>query len=187
MGFRRLAETEPVELFDCQRVLGLSEGPLVVADGLTDMIIVANYDAVYVASAGASRDSKLVVAELEKRHRREAVTHDKVYRPWGWFETINRGNNFHVKEIVVRPGGKLSLQSHRRRAEHWIVVRGTAQVTIGTEVKLVTENESVYIPLGARHRLENLGDVPMHLIEVQTGDYLEEDDIVRFEDHYGRP
>lgn len=176
-----------VEMFDCERVLGLSEGPLVVAHGLTDLIVVANYDAVYVASAAASEDSKFIVAELEKRGRREAVTHEKVFRPWGWFETINRGNNFHVKEIMVRPGGRLSLQSHRRRAEHWVVVRGTARVTVDDVVKFVAENESVYIPIGARHRLENLGDAPMHLIEVQTGDYLEEDDIVRFDDQYGRP
>jgi mannose-1-phosphate guanylyltransferase/mannose-6-phosphate isomerase len=175
-----------VELFDCAGVVGLSDGPLLVAHGLKDTVIVANHDAVYVATPAASQDVKAVVAELEKRNRREAVTHKREYRPWGWYQTINLGDRFHVKEIVVKPGGKLSLQSHNHRAEHWVVVRGTAKVTIDDATKLVGENESVYIPLGARHRLENSGRIPMHLIEVQTGSYLEEDDIVRFDDVYGR-
>jgi len=175
-----------VELFDCAGVVGLSDGPLVVAHGLKDTIVVANHDAVYVAAADASNDVKAVVAELAKRNRPEAVTHEKEYRPWGWYQTINLGSRFRVKEIVVNPGGKLSLQSHHHRAEHWVVVRGTAKVTIDGSTKLVTENESVFIPLGARHRLENSGRIPMHLIEVQTGSYLEEDDIQRFDDSYGR-
>jgi mannose-1-phosphate guanylyltransferase/mannose-6-phosphate isomerase len=175
-----------VELFDCNGVVGLSDGPLLVAHGLEDTIIVANHDAIYVAAPGASQDVKAVVAELEKRNRREAVTHKREYRPWGWYQTINLGDRFQVKEIVVNPGGKLSLQSHNHRSEHWIVVRGTAHVTIDGTTKLVSENQSVYIPLGAKHRLENSGRIPMHLIEVQTGSYLEEDDIVRFDDVYGR-
>jgi mannose-1-phosphate guanylyltransferase/mannose-6-phosphate isomerase len=175
-----------VELFDCNGVVGLSDGPLLVAHGLEDTIIVANHDAIYVAAPGASQDVKAVVAELEKRNRREAVTHKREYRPWGWYQTINLGDRFQVKEIVVNPGGKLSLQSHNHRSEHWIVVRGTAHVTIDDTTKLVSENQSVYIPLGAKHRLENSGRIPMHLIEVQTGSYLEEDDIVRFDDVYGR-
>jgi mannose-1-phosphate guanylyltransferase/mannose-6-phosphate isomerase len=175
-----------VELFDCNGVVGLSDGPLVVAQGLKDTIIVANHDAVYVATPGASHDVKGVVAELEKRNRREAVTHKREYRPWGWYQTINLGDRFQVKEIVVKPGGKLSLQSHNHRAEHWVVVRGTAKVTIDDTSTLVAENQSVYIPLGARHRLENSGRIPMHLIEVQTGSYLEEDDITRYDDVYGR-
>lgn len=175
-----------VELFDCRGVVGLSDGPLLVAHGLKDTIIVANHDAIYVAASGASHQVKQIVGELEKRNRREAVTHQREYRPWGWYQTINLGDRFQVKEIVVKPGGKLSLQSHNHRAEHWIVVRGTAAVTIEDVTKLVSENESVYIPLGAKHRLENRGRIPMHLIEVQTGSYLEEDDIIRFDDVYGR-
>jgi mannose-1-phosphate guanylyltransferase/mannose-6-phosphate isomerase len=175
-----------VELFDCEGVVGFSDGPLVVAHGLRDAIVVANHDAVYVATADASQEVKSVVAELAKRNRREAVTHEREYRPWGWYQTINLGSRFRVKEIVVNPGGKLSLQSHHHRAEHWVVVRGTARVTIDGTTKLVTENESVFIPLGAKHRLENSGRIPMHLIEVQTGSYLEEDDIQRYDDSYGR-
>jgi mannose-1-phosphate guanylyltransferase/mannose-6-phosphate isomerase len=175
-----------VELFDCGDVVGLSDGPLVVVHGLRDAIVVANHDAVYVATADASQDTKTVVAELAKRKRPQAVTHEKEYRPWGWYQTINLGNRFRVKEIVVNPGAKLSLQSHQHRAEHWVVVRGTAKVTVDDATKFVTENESVFIPLGAKHRLENSGRIPMHLIEVQTGSYLEEDDIQRFDDSYGR-
>lgn len=175
-----------VELFDCNDVVSLSDGPLVVAHGLRDMIVVADHDAVYVAAAEASQEMKTIVSELARRNRREAVTHKKEYRPWGWHQTINLGNRFRVKEIVVTPGGKLSLQAHHHRAEHWVVVRGTAKVTVDGTTRLVTENESVFIPLGAKHRLENSGRIPMHLIEVQTGSYLEEDDIQRFDDVYGR-
>jgi mannose-1-phosphate guanylyltransferase/mannose-6-phosphate isomerase len=175
-----------VELFDCKDVVGLSDGPLVVVHGLRDTIVIANHDAVYVASAEASQEMRTVVAELARRNRREAVTHEKEFRPWGWYQTINLGTRFRVKEIVVKPGGKLSLQAHHHRAEHWVVVRGTAKVTVDSNTKLVTENESVFIPLGAKHRLENSGRIPMHLIEVQTGSYLEEDDIERFDDSYGR-
>lgn len=177
----------PVETFDCRNVVALSDGPLVVAQGLTDTVIVANHDAVYVGAAGASQNMSAIVKELERRGRRQAVTHEKVHRPWGWYQTINFGARFQVKEIVVKPGAQLSLQSHNHRSEHWIVVKGTARVTIDSEVKLVTENQSVYIPLGSVHRLENCGRIPMHLIEVQTGSYLEEDDITRYEDLYGRP
>src|SRR6185437_10045132 len=116
-----------VELFECSGVVSLSDGPLVVAHGLKDTIVVANHDAVYVAAAGADQDTKAVVAALAKRNRRQAVTHEKEYRPWGWYQTINLGNRFRVKEIVVNPGGRLSLQSHHHRAEHWVVVRGTAK------------------------------------------------------------
>jgi mannose-1-phosphate guanylyltransferase/mannose-6-phosphate isomerase len=175
-----------VELVDCRGVVGLSDGPLVVAHGLQDTIIVADADAIYVATPDAAGDVKRVVARLEKENRREATTHKREYRPWGWYQTINLGDRFQVKEIVVKPGGRLSLQSHQHRAEHWVVVRGTAKVTIADNVSLVSENESVYIPVGTRHRLENPGHVPMHLIEVQTGSYLGEDDIQRFDDSYGR-
>lgn len=176
----------PAELFDCSGTLAMSDGPLIVSQGLENTVIVANHDAVYVAAADQCQDIKRVVAELEKKNRREAVTHEKTYRPWGWYQTINCGQRFQVKEIVVHPGGQLSLQAHHHRAEHWVVVRGTAKVTIGDKEKSITENESIFVPLGARHRLENPGRIPMHLIEVQTGSYLEEDDIVRFDDKYGR-
>jgi mannose-1-phosphate guanylyltransferase/mannose-6-phosphate isomerase len=175
-----------VELFGCEGVAGLTDGPLVVVHGLRDAIIVANHDAIYVAAADASHDTKAVVAALARRNRREAIAHQKEYRPWGWYQTIDLGDRFRVKEIAVNPGGKLSLQAHHHRAEHWVVVRGTAKVTVNEGTKLVSENEAVFIPLGAKHRLENPGHIPMHLIEVQTGSYLEEDDIQRFEDSYGR-
>src|SRR4029078_6155158 len=127
--------------FDCKDVVALSDGPLVVAHGMQNAIIVADHDAVYVAPPVAARDIKGVVAALEKRKRREATTHKREYRPWGWYQTINLGDRFQVKEIVVKPGGKLSLQSHNHRAEHWIVVRGTATVTLEDATKLVAENE----------------------------------------------
>jgi mannose-1-phosphate guanylyltransferase/mannose-6-phosphate isomerase len=176
----------PAETFDCEEVVVLSDGPLVVAHGIKGAVIVANHDAVYVGATGASRDIGTVVRELERRGRKQAVTHEKVHRPWGWYQTINIGARFQVKEIMVKPDAQLSLQSHNHRSEHWIVVKGTARVTIDGEVRLLTENQSVYIPLGSVHRLENCGRIPMHLIEVQTGSYLEEDDITRYDDRYGR-
>ncbi|MEJ8572062.1 mannose-1-phosphate guanylyltransferase/mannose-6-phosphate isomerase [Microbaculum marinum] len=176
----------PTMLFDTENTLAFSDGPLVVAHGLKDVVIVANHDAIYVASAEHTGEVKRVVAELESRNYRQAATHERVYRPWGWYQTLDLGERFQVKEIVVKPGGQLSLQSHHHRAEHWVVVRGTARVTLDDEVRIVTENESIFVPLKARHRLENPGRIPMHLIEVQTGSYLEEDDIVRYEDVYGR-
>jgi len=176
----------PVETFACSGTLGLSDGPLVVAHGLEDAVIVANHDAVYVAAAGVSQDLSYIVDELDRKGRAQAATHLKVFRPWGWYQTISTGDGFEVREIVVKPGGQLSLQLHHHRSEHWVVVRGQAHVTVGEKVKFVSENESVYVPQGTKHRLENLGETPMHLIEVQTGSHLAEDDIVRFEDRYGR-
>jgi mannose-1-phosphate guanylyltransferase/mannose-6-phosphate isomerase len=132
------------------------------------------------------QDIKNVVARLKKDDRTEANAHRKIYRPWGYYDSIDAGSRFQVKRIVVNPGATLSLQLHHHRAEHWIVVRGTARVTRGDEIFLVSENESTYIPLGTRHRLENPGKVPLEMIEVQSGAYLGEDDIVRFEDTYGR-
>jgi mannose-1-phosphate guanylyltransferase/mannose-6-phosphate isomerase len=175
-----------VELFDCSNVLALSDGPLIVGHRLTDALIVASQDAVYIAPGGESNNVRGIVAQLEQRGRIEATRHKREFRPWGWYQTINFGERFRVKEIVVNPGGKLSLQSHQHRAEHWVVVRGAATVTIEDKTTLIAENQSVYIPLGSKHRLENAGKIPMHLIEVQTGSYLEEDDIVRYEDQYGR-
>lgn len=175
-----------VELFECAGVLAMSDGPLVVAHGLQDVVVVANADAVYVGAADRSEELRHVVGKLQAQRRPQAVSHSRTYRPWGWYQTLNLGDRYQVKEIVVYPGGRLSLQSHHHRAEHWVVVRGTAQVTVDDEIRLVTENESVFIPLRSRHRLENPGRIPMHLIEVQTGSYLDEDDIVRYDDIYGR-
>lgn len=163
-----------------------SDGPLLAAVGVADMVVVATKDAVLVSHRDAAQDVKKVVDLLDRQGREHHVQHPKVYRPWGSYEGIDAGDRFQVKRIIVNPGGKLSLQMHHHRAEHWIVVMGTARVTCGDKVFLLHENESTYIPIGTRHRLENPGKVPLHLIEVQSGTYLGEDDIVRFEDTYGR-
>lgn len=161
-------------------------GQHVVGIGLEDMIVVAMPDAVLVAPRARAQEVRLAVATMKAQGVPQAETLARDYRPWGWYESLANGNRFQVKRIVVQPGGILSLQSHIHRAEHWIVVEGTAQVTIGSEVSLVSENTSVYIPLGVKHRLENPGKMPLTLIEVQTGSYLGEDDIVRYEDRYAR-
>ena len=163
-----------------------SEGPLVAAVGVEDIVVVATPDAVLVSHKSASQDVKRIVEQLERSGRELHTTHRKVYRPWGFYESIDSGDSFQVKHIMVNAGAKLSLQMHHKRAEHWIVVSGTAQVTCGDKVFSLKENQSTYIPLGEKHRLENLGPEPLHLIEVQSGSYLGEDDIVRFEDTYGR-
>ncbi|WP_233557261.1 mannose-1-phosphate guanylyltransferase/mannose-6-phosphate isomerase [Gemmobacter lutimaris] len=163
-----------------------AEGLQLVAIGVKDLIAVAMPDAVLVADRAHAQDVKLAVARLKAGGVAQAEEFPRDHRPWGWFESLARGPRFQVKRILVHPGGQLSLQSHHHRAEHWIVVEGTARVTIGDEVRLVTENQSVYIPLGVRHRLENPGKLPMVLIEVQTGSYLGEDDIQRYEDAYAR-
>ena len=159
---------------------------LVAAVGVTDLVIVDTADAVMVAAKGAAQDMGKVVARLRSEGRPEHRVHRKVHRPWGAFNDLHRGEGFKVKHIVVNPGQALSLQSHRHRAEHWIVVRGTAQVTRGDETFALSENQSTYIPLGTRHRLSNPGKLPLEVVEVQSGSYLEEDDIVRYEDAYGR-
>ncbi|HEX4272423.1 MAG TPA: mannose-1-phosphate guanylyltransferase/mannose-6-phosphate isomerase [Rhizomicrobium sp.] len=163
-----------------------SEGPLVATVGLENVVVVATMDAVLVSHKNASQDVKRIVEQLEKQGRELHTTHRKVFRPWGSYEGIDNGEGFQVKHITVNPGAKLSLQMHHKRAEHWIVVSGVAQVTCGDKVFALKQNESTYIPLGAKHRLENTGSEPLHLIEVQSGSYLGEDDIVRFEDTYGR-
>jgi mannose-1-phosphate guanylyltransferase/mannose-6-phosphate isomerase len=163
-----------------------SDGPLLAAVGVEDLVIVATTDAVLVSHRDAAQDVKKIVDELERQGRDLHVAHRRVYRPWGSYEGIDAGERFQVKRIIVNPGAKLSLQMHHHRAEHWIVVAGTARVTCGEKEFLLHENESTFIPLGTRHRLENPGKVPLHLIEVQSGTYLGEDDIVRFEDSYGR-
>jgi len=163
-----------------------SEGPLVAAVGVEDIVVVATQDAVLVSHKSASQDVKRIVEQLERSGRELHTTHRKVYRPWGSYEGIDNGDRHQVKHIIVNPGAKLSLQMHHKRAEHWIVVSGTARVTCDDKVFPLHENESTYIPLGSKHRLENTGKEPLHLIEVQSGSYLGEDDIVRFEDTYGR-
>ena len=159
---------------------------LVALVGLDDVVVVETDDAVLVAHKDRVQEVKQVVAQLKESQRSQAVLHRKVYRPWGAYDSIDTGERFQVKRITVKPGGVLSLQMHHHRAEHWIVVSGTARVTRGEETLLLSENQSTYIPLGVTHRLENPGMVPLELIEVQSGSYLGEDDIVRFEDMYGR-
>lgn len=154
--------------------------------GLKDVVAVAMRDAVLVADKSRAQDVKAVVSALRKAGVAQADDYPRFHRPWGWYETLCLDTRFQVKRIMVKPGGVLSLQSHHHRSEHWIVVAGTAEVTIGEEVKLVTENQGVYIPLGTVHRMANPGKLPMYLIEVQTGSYLGEDDIVRYEDIYDR-
>lgn len=173
---------------DCDGSLLRSEDPAqeLVGIGLKDIIAVAMPDAVLVADAKRGQDVKLAVSALKEKGARQATDFPRDHRPWGWFESLVIGERFQVKRIVVHPGAALSLQSHMHRAEHWIVVEGTAKVTIDDDVKMVSENQSVYVPLGSVHRMENPGKVPMVLIEVQTGSYLGEDDIVRYEDVYAR-
>ena len=180
--------SESATAIDCENTLLRAEEPQqqLVGIGLSDIIAVAMPDAVLVAHKDRAQDVKKAVAALKAKGAAQAETLPRDYRPWGWFESLVVGSRFQVKRIVVHPGAALSLQSHHHRSEHWIVVEGTAQVTIGEEAKLVTENQSVYIPLGATHRMENPGKVPMVLIEVQTGSYLGEDDIIRYEDVYAR-
>jgi mannose-1-phosphate guanylyltransferase/mannose-1-phosphate guanylyltransferase/mannose-6-phosphate isomerase len=163
-----------------------AEGLQLVGIGLDGIMAVAMPDAVLIADKSRAQDVKLAVTNLKSRGVKQSETFPKDHRPWGWFETLVLANRFQVKRIVVHPGASLSLQSHHHRSEHWIVVAGTAQVTIGDDVRLISENQSVYVPLGAKHRLQNPGKVDMVLIEVQTGSYLGEDDITRYEDVYAR-
>lgn len=163
-----------------------STSRLVAAVGLEDHVVVETKDAVLVAPKSRVQDVKSLVAQLKKQGRYESSLHREVFRPWGSYDSIDSGERFQVKRLTVKPGAELSLQMHHHRAEHWIVVAGTARITRGTEVFLLEENQSTYIPLGVRHRIENPGKIPLHIIEVQSGTYLGEDDIVRFEDKYGR-
>lgn len=175
-----------VMLYDTHNSLVVAGDRLVACLGVDDLVVVETADAVMVAHKDKTQEVKHIVERLKAERRPQANAHRKVYRPWGWYDSVDGGERFQVKRIVVKPGGTLSLQMHHHRAEHWIVVRGTAKVIRGEESFLVSENESTYIPLGVRHRLENPGMVPLELIEVQSGSYLGEDDIVRFEDVYGR-
>lgn len=173
-------------LLDTRNTLVHATSRLVGVIGLEDVTVVETPDAVLVAHRDRSSEVKELVGALHKAGRSEVTTHRRVHRPWGWYENIDQGPRFQVKRILVKPGASLSLQMHHHRAEHWIVVTGTAAVTNGDAVTMLTENQSTYIPLGQRHRLSNPGKVPLEIIEVQSGSYLGEDDIVRFEDTYGR-
>jgi mannose-1-phosphate guanylyltransferase/mannose-6-phosphate isomerase len=163
-----------------------AQSRLVAAIGVTDLVIVETADAVLVAHRSAAQDVKRIVDRMQSEGRTEHISHRRVSRPWGYYESVDSGERFQVKRILVNPGASLSLQMHHHRAEHWIVVSGTARVTRGEQVELISENQSTYIPIGVRHRLENPGKVMLHLIEVQSGCYLGEDDIVRLEDLYQR-
>jgi mannose-1-phosphate guanylyltransferase/mannose-6-phosphate isomerase len=163
-----------------------STSRLVATVGLTDHIVVETKDAVLVAHKDRVQDVKTIVNELKRQSRYERLLHREVFRPWGSYDSVDNGDRFQVKRLSVKPGASMSLQLHHHRAEHWIVVSGTARITRGEEVFLLEENQSTYIPVGAKHRIENPGKIPLHIIEVQSGSYLGEDDIVRFEDRYGR-
>jgi mannose-1-phosphate guanylyltransferase/mannose-6-phosphate isomerase len=171
---------------DSRNTLVHASGRLVTTVGLDDVVIVETADAVLVADRARSQDVKKLVGRLDSSRRTEHTLHRKVHRPWGWYDSIDAGPRFQVKRIMVNPGASLSLQMHHHRAEHWIVVQGTAEVTCGSRKVILTENQSTYIPLGETHRLANPGKLPLEIIEVQSGSYLGEDDIVRFEDTYGR-
>lgn len=166
--------------------LAIAESRLVACIGVSNLVVVETHDAVLVAHHDATQDVKKVVDHLKANGRTVAQWHRKVHRPWGWYDGVDCGDRFQVKRIMVNPGASLSLQMHHHRAEHWIVVSGTARVTRGDETFLVAENQSTYIPIGAKHRLENPGKMALHMVEVQSGSYLGEDDIVRYEDSYGR-
>lgn len=178
----------PATAIDCQNTLLRSESETLelVGIGLNNVVAVAMPDAVLVADMSRTQDVKKAVAALKLRGAKQAEAFPRDHRPWGWFESLVKGDGFQVKRIVVHPGGQLSLQSHKHRAEHWVVVQGTAKVTVGETVQMVGENQSVYVPVGVRHRMENTGTQAMVLIEVQTGSYLGEDDIERYEDLYAR-
>jgi mannose-1-phosphate guanylyltransferase/mannose-6-phosphate isomerase len=159
---------------------------LVTLVGVNDVIVIETADAVLVADKSRSQDVKHIVNALTKDKREELALHRKVHRPWGWYDSIDEGGRFKVKRIMVKPNASLSLQKHHHRAEHWVVVKGTAEITNGSKSLTLSENQSTYIPLGEVHRLANSGTIPLEIIEVQSGSYLGEDDIVRFDDHYGR-
>ena len=171
---------------DSHNTLVQASSRLVSVIGLSDVVVVETADAVLVTDRQRSQDVKHIVAQLNADGRGEHSLHRKVHRPWGWYDSVDSGPRFQVKRIMVKPGAALSLQMHHHRAEHWIVVSGTAEVTVGDKVILLSENQSTYIPLGVTHRLTNPGKVDLEIIEVQSGSYLGEDDIVRFDDTYGR-
>jgi mannose-1-phosphate guanylyltransferase/mannose-6-phosphate isomerase len=163
-----------------------SESRMIAGIGIDGLVVVETADAVLVANKSRSQDVKEIVDRLKASGRYEPFTHVRVYRPWGRYETVDECDRFKVKRIVVNPGASLSLQRHNHRAEHWVVVKGTAKIVNGSEEKLLSEDKSTYIPIGTIHRLENPGLIPLEIVEVQTGSYLGEDDIERFSDVYGR-
>lgn len=171
---------------DSSNCLIRSERGLIVTIGCEDMVIIDTDDAIMIADKNKTQDVKKVVEQLKSENRSESLTHRKVYRPWGSYDSIDMGETFQAKRLIVNPGKKLSLQSHAKRAEHWVVVKGVATVTKGDDTFLLNENESTFIPLGTRHRLENATNEPLEIIEVQSGSYLGEDDIVRYDDDFGR-
>ena len=178
--------TGPVTAVDAKNCVVHTEGRLAAVIGVKDLIVVSTPDAVLVLPRDRAEDVKQLVALLKEQGRSEARDHRRAYRPWGHYDSVDNGDRFQVKRIVVAPGGTLSLQKHLHRAEHWVVVHGTAEVTIDDKVRVVHENESTYIPIGSVHRLANPGKIPLELIEVQTGSYLGEDDIIRLDDIYSR-
>ena len=180
------ATTGDAVLHDCTDSLLMANSRLVAGVGLHNIVVIETPDAVLVADKSQTQSVKHIVAQLKAQGHALANTHRKIHRPWGWYDSIDGGERFQVKRIVVNPGASLSLQMHHHRAEHWVVVKGTAEVTNGERTFLLGENESTFIPLGHVHRLSNPGKLPLEIIEVQSGSYLGEDDIVRFEDTYGR-
>ena len=180
------ASTGDAMLVDSENCYINASTRLVAALGLQNISIIETSDCILVAHNDHAQDAKKIAIMLKEAGRNEADTHTKCYRPWGSYQTINLGQRFQVKRITVKPGAKLSLQKHHHRAEHWVVVEGTAIVTCDDKEIMLTENQSTYLPLGATHRLDNPGKIPLELIEVQSGSYLGEDDIVRFDDVYGR-
>ncbi|OPY06288.1 MAG: Alginate biosynthesis protein AlgA [Syntrophus sp. PtaB.Bin001] len=175
-----------VLLEDTQDSLIFATSRLVSCVGIDRMVVVETSDAVLIADKDKVQDVKKIVSALKAQDRKECSSHRKVFRPWGWYDSLEKGRNFQVKRIVVNPGGVLSLQMHRHRSEHWVIVRGVAVITLGEETVLLAQNQSIFIPAGEKHRVENPGLVPLEIIEVQSGTYLEEDDIIRLEDVYGR-
>jgi mannose-1-phosphate guanylyltransferase/mannose-6-phosphate isomerase len=175
-----------VVLRGARNTLVMAERRLVACCGVDDLVVVETADAVLVVHKDRAQEVKQIVEQLRREGRAEATAHRKIHRPWGWYDSVDAGARFQVKRILVKPGAALSLQMHHHRAEHWIVVKGTAQVTCDDRQFLLTENESTFIPLGKTHRLENPGRFDLEMIEVQSGSYLGEDDIVRFDDVYGR-
>ena len=181
------ASTGSVVFYDSRNSLVRSDDAILTAIvGLEDIIVVATPDAVLVTSRDKAEQVKGLVEQLKAQNRPQADQHLRIYRPWGYYQGIDLGSRYQVKRIVVKPNAKLSLQKHFHRAEHWVVVRGTAEIAVGSEVRTIHENESAYIPIGSVHRLANPGKIPLELIEVQVGSYLGEDDIVRLGDEYGR-
>ena len=181
------ASTGTVVFHNSRNSLARSDETILTAVvGVENVVVIATPDAVLVTSREHAEQVKGLVEQLKAQNRQQAVQHLRIYRPWGYYQGVDIGSRYQVKRIVVKPNAKLSLQKHFHRAEHWVVVRGTAEVTIGTDLHVVHENESTYIPIGSVHRLANPGRIPLELVEVQVGSYLGEDDIVRLNDDYGR-